>query len=88
VIIEQASARSLDLRVLEDRYRGLRERDLKTEINKSKKRLADRELMRRGEQGRLTEQDAVLIVTESRRQHILFQLLAKSQIERFKRAYL
>lgn len=74
-ILAKAYATTPSLRSMENQYLGIGEEELQGEFEKSKERLSE-----------LNAQQADLVLTEIRRQHVLSNLLAKRKIESLRRA--
>ena len=87
-VIESASRKTQSLNHLEGRYLSRTEEELEREIQSSRTRLSSSGLLLKAESQLLDEGETILVLTEIRRQHVLFNLLTRKKLENLRRTYL
>lgn len=87
-VIESASRKTQSLNHLEGRYLSRTEEELEREIQSSRTRLSSSGLLLKAESQPLDEGETILVLTEIRRQHVLFNLLTRKKLENLRRTYL
>jgi hypothetical protein len=87
-VVAHALMKAESLENIESEYSNLKTSDLERQLAASQSVLQSRGLIGKSNQGLLTSEEAVVLLTEIRRQHVLNTLIAKEKVEQLKRRYL
>lgn len=87
-VVAQAMAKAKSMSALERVYIDQDSREWEQDLARSEHAVQARGLIEKSTRGTLTGEEAVTLVTEMRRQHVLATLITKEKVEQLKRDYL